>query len=59
MTDPGLGPLLSAARTKAGLSQAQLGELLIDLPDSRKSFRAISSVEQETASGRCQRGTLR
>ncbi len=45
MTDPGLGPLLSAARTKAGLSQAQLGELLIDLPDSRKSFRAISSVE--------------
>ena len=46
MTDPELGPLLSAARKKARLSQAQLGALLIDLPSSRKSFRAISSVER-------------
>jgi hypothetical protein len=46
MTDPGLGPLLSAARQKARLTQSQLGELLTDLPGSRRSFRAISSVER-------------
>ena len=47
MTDPELGPLLSAARKKAGLSQAQMGALLTDLPD-KKSFQAISYLERGT-----------
>lgn len=47
MTDPELGPLLSAARKKARLSQAQMGALLADLPD-KKSFQAISYVERGT-----------
>ena len=47
MADPRLGPLLSAARNKAGLTQAQLGELLIDLPDSRRNLPSmISSIER-------------
>ena len=46
LADRRLGRLLSAARKKANLTQAQLGELLIDLPDSRKSFRMISSIER-------------
>jgi hypothetical protein len=41
-----LGSLLSTARKKARLTQAQLGDLLTDLPGSRKSFRAISSIER-------------
>lgn len=48
MTDPGLGPLLSAARKKAHLTQAQLGALLTDLPDGGKSVQTISHVERGT-----------
>ncbi len=48
MTDPELGPLLSAARKKARLSQAQIGALLTDLPAGKKSFQMISSVERGT-----------
>jgi transcriptional regulator with XRE-family HTH domain len=48
MADPELGPLLSAARKSARLSQAQLGELLTELPAGRKSFQAISYIERGT-----------
>jgi len=48
MTDPELGPLLSIARKKARLSQAQLGALLTDLPAGRKSLQTISYVERGT-----------
>jgi hypothetical protein len=46
MTDPGLGPLLSAARKKARLTQAQLGALLTDIPAGRRSLQAVSFVER-------------
>jgi hypothetical protein len=52
-----LGPLLSAARKKARLSQAQMGALLTDLPAGKKSFQAISCVEPGTRQCRCRRGT--
>jgi transcriptional regulator with XRE-family HTH domain len=46
MTDPELGPLLSAARKKARLSQAQLGKLLNELPAGKSSVQTISHVER-------------
>lgn len=48
MSAPELGPLLSAARKKARLTQAELGALLTDLPDGMKSGQTISHAERGT-----------
>ena len=46
MTNPELRPLLSAGRNNACLTQAQLGDLLTDIPASRRTLRMISDVER-------------